>query len=452
MMIPIDTFRNMTVDPQKLYSTKELAGFLNISEITAKRYVSNDVIDSVKIGGNRRIRGSDLKKFLQEKLDTPRKSKGCELAYPKKIDSSEIISSIKASKPRLIKKYGDGKINRLFIGDNLNVLKYLYEDQSIRGKINLIYIDPPFGTGQDFIGHNEEHFYADRLVDVEFLEFLRKRLIFLQELLSENGSIYLHIDNKIGHYVKILMDEVFGAENFRNDITRIKCNPKNFERRAYGNIKDVIYFYSKKTNLKGEDPMFWTDHRPPLSQEEILKQFPKIDRLGRRYATTPLHAKGETKNGPTGGTWKGLKPPRGRHWRYAPKELDRLDKEGLIEWSTTGNPRKIIYAHENRGKKIQDIWDFKDPGYENARYPTEKNEDLLKHIILSSSKEGDMVLDCFSGSGTTLAAAESLNRKWIGVDANPSTAKVLEERMLSFKKAGELFKKAPSFSIFDAAY
>jgi adenine-specific DNA-methyltransferase len=286
---------------------------------------------------------------------------------------------------------------------------------------------------------------------VEFLEFLRRRLILLRELLSPDGSIYLHIDNKIGHYVKILMDEIFGEENFRNDITRIKCNLKNFERNAYGNIKDVIYFYSRNAKIDGADPMFWADHRLPLSEEEIILQFPKIDTFGRRYATTPLHAKGETKNGPTGQPWKGLKPPKGRHWRYDPKELTRLDEMKLIEWSTTGNPRKIIFADENKGKKIQDIWDFKDPGFENAKYPTEKNEDLLRHIIAASSKEGDLVLDCFCGSGTTLLATEALKRKWIGIDANPAAIKVAEKRLLSSVEKNGLFAHRTSFSIFEAA-
>ncbi|HUC31243.1 MAG TPA: DNA methyltransferase, partial [Candidatus Paceibacterota bacterium] len=235
----------------------------------------------------------------------------------------------------------------------------------------------------------------------------------------------------------------------RNDLTRIKCNPKNFDRKAYGNIKDVIFFYSK-TKPNGEDPMFWSDFRTPLNEEEIIKQFPKIDRKGRRYATTPLHAKGETKNGPTGGKWKGLMPPKGRHWRYNPNELTRLDKLGLIEWSSSGNPRKIIYADENRGKKIQDIWDFKDPGFESALYPTEKNSNLLEFIIKASSPKNALVLDCFSGSGTTLMAANKTGRRWIGIDANKSAIKLTEKRILEAKKKEDLFTSPTSFSVFEA--
>lgn len=416
------------IDSNRLYTTKEAARFLKISEITAKRYIHNQTIKSVKVGGARRIKGRDLFGLLYNEEKVRDNAKGCELTYPNKLTEEEIIENTKPAKFSTFKKIGGHSINKLIHGDNLNILKAFYLDSNVKGKIDLIYIDPPFGTGQDFVGYDESRFYSDRLVDTEFLEFLRRRLVFLRELLSEHGSIYLHIDNKIGHYVKIILDEIFGNTNFRNDISRIKCNPKNFDRKAFGNIKDTIYFYSK-SKPNGKDIMHWTDYRQPLSDEEIVKQFPKIDSRGRRYATTPLHAKGETKNGPTGWTWKGLEPPKGRHWRYHPDELTRLDKEGLIEWSSNGNPRKIIFAYENKGKKIQDIWDFKDPGYENSKYPTEKNIELLKNIILSSSSEGSLILDCFCGSGTTLLAAEALNRNWIGIDSNEVAIQTVEERL-----------------------
>jgi len=144
-----------------------------------------------------------------------------------------------------------------------------------------------------------------------------------------------------------------------------------------------------------------------------------VDADGRRYTTTPLHAPGETAKGPTGTLWKGMRPPRGRHWRSDPAELTQLDEQGGIEWSSTGNPRKKIYAADvaRVGKKRQDIWVFKDPQY--PAYPTEKNLRLLETIVLASSNPGDLVLDCFAGSGTTLAAAEMHGRRWIGVDSSP---------------------------------
>ena len=264
--------------------------------------------------------------------------------------------------------------------------------------------------------------YSDNLSREDFLEFIRERLVLLRELLSEKGSIYLHIDTKVGHYIKILMDEVFGADNFKNDITRIKSNPKNFSRSAYGNEKDVIYFYAKNYTKN-----IWHEVKVPIDKEEMEKKFPKIDKDGRRYTTIPLHAPGES-NGITGKSWRNMNPPEGRHWRTNPSEFDRLDSLGLIEWSSNGNPRIKKYADEHNGKKMQDVWKFKDPQY--PLYPTEKNLDMLKFIIKQSSNQDSIVLDCFCGSGSTLLAAEELGRKWIGIDSSEIAIKTVKERKL----------------------
>ena len=338
-----------------------------------------------------------------------------ELDYIDKLDSKNILSE--ANK---YDKFDNISMDScLIFGDNFNALASLLKTH--KGKIDLIYIDPPFNTNQVFgitntrkntISRSKNCLiaYSDEMTRVEFLEFIRKRLILLKELLSEEGSIYLHIDTKVGHYIKIIMDEVFGEENFKNDITRIKSNPKNFSRTAYGNEKDVIYFYAKnyKKNI-------WNEIKLPMDKNDIEKRFPKIDRNGRRYTTIPLHAPGET-NGVTGQSWRNMNPPDGRHWRTKPSEFDKLDDLGLIEWSSTGNPRIIKFADEHKGKKIQDVWHFKDP--QNPIYPTEKNIEMLKLIIQQSSKENSFVLDCFCGSGTALVAAEELGRKWIGIDSS----------------------------------
>ena len=306
-------------------------------------------------------------------------------------------------------------MNLLIQGDNLIALKYLLEKKQIANQVDLIYIDPPFATGSDFIITQNRTStisnakfgniaYSDQLVGNDFIEFLRERLILLKQLLSDRGSIYLHIDYKIGHYVKVMMDEVFGRENFRNDITRIKCNPKNFNRIGYGNIKDLILFYTKTVNP------IWNEPREKYSEKDLEKLFPKKDKKGRRYTTVPIHAPGETINGNTSKAFKGNFPPEGRHWRTNVEILEQWDKEGLIEWSSTGNPRKIIYAEERQGKRVQDIWEYKDPQY--PLYPTEKNSDLLDLIIKTSSNESSIVLDCFCGSGTTLKSAQINKREW----------------------------------------
>lgn len=287
----------------------------------------------------------------------------------------------------------------------------------MKESIDLVSIDPPFATNCDFTIHagmastisNSKKgniAYTDRILGNEFLEFLKDRLILIEELLSNQGSIYLHTDYKIGHYVKILMDEVFGIKNFRNDITRIKCNPKNFKKTGYGDMKDMILFYTK-----GAHPI-WHEPTEKYGPDDLVKLFPKQDEKGQRYTTVPIHAPGETLSSRK---FRGLDPPPGRHWRTDVETLERWDNEGLIEWSKTGNPRKIVYADEIKGKRIQDIWhQFKDPQY--PVYPTEKNADLLDLIIKTSSEKNSIVLDCFCGSGTTLKAAATNGRRWIGID------------------------------------
>lgn len=311
--------------------------------------------------------------------------------------------------------------NKLIYGENTSVLYTLANTYNMRNKVDLVYIDPPFATGNNFtigkdristISNSKQDpvAYNDNIVGADFLEFLRKRLILLRDIMSDEGSIYLHIDYRIGHYVKIIMDEVFGVENFRNDITRIKCNPKNFQRKSYGNVKDMILFYSKTKKY------IWNDIKENIENDDKIKRFSKVDINGRRYTTIPLHAPGETKNGESGMDWNGIKPPIGRHWHASKEILNDWQVSGLIEWSKNNVPRKKVFADEVGGKKMQDIWEFKDPQY--PKYPTEKNINLLKRIIQMSSTENSTVLDCFCGSGTTLVASAKLGRKWIGIDAS----------------------------------
>lgn len=315
-------------------------------------------------------------------------------------------------------------------GDNFIGLSKLLNTQ--KGFVDLVYIDPPFNTNQIFsVSKNRANAisrsksaitaYEDLMDADEFLNFMYKRFVLLYELLSDNGSLYVHIDAKMGHYFKVMLDEIFGKHNYKNDITRIKSNPKNFDRKAYGNEKDMILFYSKNPTKN-----IWNEIRLELSGDELERKFTKIDKDGRRYTTIPLHAPGES-SGITGQKWRDMYPPEGRHWRTSPEEFERLDSLGLIEWSSTGNPRIKKYADEHKGKKIQDVWTFKDP--QNPMYPTQKNLDMLKLIIKQSSAEGSYVLDCFAGSGTTLLAASELNRKFIGIDQSLIAVEVIKKRL-----------------------
>lgn len=329
--------------------------------------------------------------------------------------------------------------------DNLAGLRLL----SQRGiRADLVYIDPPFATNNRFLVDTDRAntisasgrlAYADTTRGSDYLDALRLRLLAIRKVISPTGSIYLHIGVNMEHHVRVLMDDIFGERNFRNAITRIKCNPKNFARHSYGNIKDTILFYSVSPRK-----ITWNPQRTPLDEDDLKRLYPRVDPDGRRYTTTPLHAPGVTRDGPTGQRWRGVRPPRGRHWRYPPERLQELDAAGLIHWSATGNPRKINYADQAEGKMPQDVWEYKDP--QRPLYPTQKNAAMLERIILTSSNPGDTVLDCYAGSGGALLEAARLGRRFIGMDDAPESHRVIRARM---KDIGLAQTVESDFTIFE---
>jgi adenine-specific DNA-methyltransferase len=305
-------------------------------------------------------------------------------------------------------------INRLYYGDNLPILLSFLDTQEIIGKVKLIYIDPPFATKSIFQSRSQTDAYRDLLQGSHYLEFLRQRLICLREVLADDGSIYIHLDENMAFYVKIIMDEIFGNKNFRNWITRRKCNPKNYTKKVYGNISDYLLFYTKS------DQYIWNRPYEKWTEQKINKEYNYVEKeTGRRYKKVPIHALG-IRNGETGKPWRGMNPPLGKHWQFTPEKLEEMDKNGEIFWSRNGNPRRKVYLDNSQGIPIQDIWlDFPDAYNQNIKitgYPTEKNPEILQRIIQASSNTDDLVLDCFSGSGTTLVVADSLQRRWIGID------------------------------------
>lgn len=335
-----------------------------------------------------------------------------ELNYKGKTSENEIINSKAKNEYELL--VGGDHENELYFGDNLDVMSYLIHHKHLKGKVKLVYIDPPYGTNSIFQSRHQKDSYKDDLVGSHFIEFIRRRLILIRELLSEDGSIYLHLDGNMTFQMKVIMDEVFGAKNFRGFITRKKCSNKNSTRKTYGNISDYIIFYSKNENY------IWHRATDAWTDEKILKEYPCIDeKSGRRYKKVPIHAPG-IRNGETGKEWRGMFPPQGKHWQYTPTKLDEFDAKGEIYWSATGNPRRKVFLDEDKGIPVQDIWlDVQDSLNQSIKitgYPTEKNPYLLERIIKASSNVGDIVMDCFSGSGTTLDLAEQFGRKWIGID------------------------------------
>jgi len=338
-------------------------------------------------------------------------------SYPGKLPASQVLDTNQAECLKLWSSNEQLTLaneNRLYYGDNLPILASLLKDSSVKGKVRLIYIDPPFATKSVFQSRSQTEAYSDLLGGNSYIEFIRQRLILLRELLADDGSIYVHLDDKMAFYIKVIMDEIFGQRNFRNWITRKKCNPKNYTKKTYGNVSDFILFYSKSDTYVWNRPVEeWTDKRANKEYEYIEKE------TGRRYKKVPIHAPG-VRNGETGKSWRGMNPPPGKHWQFPPKTLDEMDARGEIYWSKTGNPRRKIYLDSSQGIPVQDIWlEFRDAHNQNIKitgYPTEKNPELLARIIRGSSNPDDLVLDCFAGSGTTLSVASELGRRWIGID------------------------------------
>ena len=288
---------------------------------------------------------------------------------------------------------GELKAGQLFYGDNKEVLAHLLAN-GYRGKVDLIYIDPPFDSGADYVRKvtlrgksalaklegesyslGEQVQYTDIWANDNYLQFMYERLILLKELLREGGALLLHCDTKRVHLLRCVLDEVFGSDFFQNEIARVKCNPKNSKRRAFGNIHDLILLYTKGD----PDGRTWNAQKESPDSEDLERLFNKVQPVsGRKYTTVALHARG-TRRGETGKPWKDIPPPPGRHWAYVHATLDEFEEKRLIEWSSTGNPRLIRYADEKDGDLVQDIWTMKDPDEDG--YPTEKPEELIGRFI-----------------------------------------------------------------------
>lgn len=353
-----------------------------------------------------------------------RETAGVSLCYPSKRSSEDILS---APPTNFVAAAQQVKArNRLYFGENLQVLATLAKDPNIIGKIKLVYIDPPFASQSSFHSRKLEHAYTDNLAGPAFIEFLRERLIWIHHLLADDGSLYLHLDERMAFHFRIVLDEIFGPQNYRNCITRKKCNPKNYTKRTYGNVADYILFYTKS------DTYIWNRPLEPWSDLKAAKEYQNHDTLtGRRYKKVPIHAPG-VRNGESGKEWRGKLPPPGKHWQFAPRTLDEMDARGEIYWSPTGNPRRKIYLDASNGIPLQNIWlEHRDAHNQNIHitgYPTEKNPEMLRMIVQASSNPGDIVFDCFAGSGTTLVAASQLDRQWIGADKSPEAIKTILHR------------------------
>lgn len=332
----------------------------------------------------------------------------------------------------------DGWINKIFWGDNLQVMSHLLKDY--RGKIKLIYIDPPFDSKADYkkkieikgVGKVEsdsssfeEKQYGDIWTNDEYLQFMYERLILMRELLSDDGSIYVHLDEKRSHYIRLILDDVFGQNSFRREIIWDITVLSGFKVQAKNWIRghDTLLYYSKTTA-----PLF-NKLRQPHSQDYI-DMFNKVDEDGSRY----MVAHGSTrylkdvlgKGKPYGDVWDDL-----LSYQILRKQLsDVRDVERL----------KGILSDSKEVQNISSVWDNvmsfqqQPTSTENCGYPTQKPESLLERVIQASSDPGDLVFDCFMGSGTTQAVAMKLGRRFIGADINLGAIQTTTKRLLSIAK------------------
>jgi len=386
-------------------------------------------------------RGEDLPREWARELFPPEKRE-YELVYYGKDREEDIIADTMAVPLQPVSTFGkNGETwhNMLIFGDNLQAMKTLLfmkdKGQLVNADgtpgIRLIYIDPPFATKQEFRGSKDQKAYQDKIAGAMFVEFLRKRLVLLKELLSDDGSIFVHMDMRKQHYVKLVLDELFGENSFINEIIwkrTFSHGDMGQGAEHLGRLHDVILFYRKSASTKLN-----TVYTP--YSEKYLQDFYKYsDPDGRRYRLVSLLGPGGASKGNPHYEFMGVT----RYWVHSKEKMEDLRKKRLIVQTKPGAvPQKKRYLNEAPGVPLQDIWTDISPiqggALEKFDYPTQKPEHLLERIILTGSNEDDLVFDAFAGSGTTLAVAEKLGRRWIGIDCGKLAIYTVQKRMLNLK-------------------
>ena len=407
----------------------------------------------------------------------PAVRKEYELIYANKIRKEDVltdtdeISNVPLQIERSFMLKGGAPVqdwaNLLVFGDNLQVLKTFYYDEDpiiknkVKGQVKLIYIDPPFATEKDFHAGSGQKAYADKVSGAEFIEFIRKRLIVMSELLAPNGFICVHLDYRKKHYIKVIMDEIFGENNFRNEIVVNRVKKSIRERRKVRKLNeefDTILLYAK-SELSQLLPPTRTERRDERWHAFDAPEF----RTGMDYDLF------------------GYKPKPNRHWsweenraRNAVKNYERYEKERLSNETIeafckrTGENLEFLRAKSSTGKPeyyiratdtvlCNNMWsDISAYSFLNG-YPTEKSEALLARIIEMTTDPDDLVIDCFAGSGTTLAVAEKMQRRWIGCDIGKLSLYTMQKRILQIAKSNDVYtpkrkykKEAASFSVITA--
>ena len=354
------------------------------------------------------------------------------------------------------KAHPDEFRNLLIWGDNKLVMASLLKD--FKGKVDLIYIDPPFDVGADFtmnipIGDESETIGKDQSTlemvayrDMwgkgtdSYLHMMYERLILMRALLGDMGSIYVHCDWRIGHGLKLLIDEVFGFDVFHNHITWKRSTPRGNAYKRYPELTDYILFYSKSKNY------VWNDQYLPYREEYMDKYYSQKDeKTGRAFQPTSLL--GHMGVNPVY-EWRGISKP----WRYPIHRLEELEAAGLIYWpNQNGIPRLKRFLDEQKGVPLQSLWEDIPPvnsqAKEDTGYDTQKPEALIERIIKASSNTGDLVMDIFGGSGTTGVVAERLGRRWIMADLGRFAIHTSRKRLIDLQR--KLHDEGKPYRAFD---
>jgi DNA modification methylase len=360
-------------------------------------------------------------------------------------------------------------MNELYYGDNLEVLRRYISSESV----TLVYLDPPFKSNQDYNVLFAEHDGTRSAAQIKafedtwewdqsaaeayqevvewggkvsrvmqafhvflgpsdvlaYLAMMAPRLVELRRVLKPAGSIYLHCDPTASHYLKLLLDAIFGPLNFRNEIIW-KRTTAHSSAKKYAPIHDTLLYYGKS------DACLWNSPRIDYEDSYLDKYYRFEDGDGRLYWRADLCAAG-VRRGRSGMPWRGIDPTdKGMHWKFTVEKLDELDAAGRIYWPARGTmPQYKRYRDELKGKTVPDLWDDIDRinpvGGERLGYPTQKPVALLERIIQASSNAEDMVLDPFCGCGTAIEAAQKLNRRWIGIDATHLAISLIKSRLKS---------------------
>lgn len=363
-------------------------------------------------------------------------------------------------------------MNSLYFGDNLAVLRECIKDESV----DLVYLDPPFNSNATYnllfkspkgdnsdaqIAAFEDSWHWGEQAETEFAEIMRcgntdvaemmqalrrflgendmmayltmmaNRLLELHRVLKSTGSLYLHCDPTASHYLKVVLDGVFGKENFKNEISWRRSGRRSSITKSFRRAHDVIFLYKKTDDFKFN--LQYEEH-----DETLLRKYTGLDEKGR-FRLVPLMASGRTQHGETGKPWRGFDPntrgKAGMHWLTNHANLEKYVEKELVDFprKVDGVPQLKYYLDENKGVPLSDFWDDVDlinsMGNESLGYPTQKPLALLDRIVACGSDEGDVILDPFCGCGTAVHSAQRLGRAWIGIDITHLAVSLVEKRL-----------------------